>query len=146
MWSYPYPPTTSLGDTPQKSSIHFSHRPDRPSLNKLRFDHRLAGVFFSFADIPDPAHDAVHHRAGATPTDMRDRWLALAERRIVAGDDQGKISRHPEASVEEEMQRCEIGGTGAEDDRRWWGDLKRRVKALIQTFEPPPANLVYCKS
>ncbi len=127
-------------------NILLRHRSHRPALDELGFDQRLAGVFFSLADVFRPAHDPVHQRAGATPTDMRDRWLALAERRIVAGDDQGKISRHPEASVEEKMQRCEIAGTGAEDDRRWWGDLERLVKALIQTFEPPPANLVYCRS
>jgi hypothetical protein len=63
-------------------------RPHRPSLNKLRFDRRLAGVFFSLADVTDPAHDAVRHRTAA-PADMRDRWTALAEMRVVIDADQG---------------------------------------------------------
>ena len=61
---------------------------DRPALNKLRFDRRLAGVFFSLADVTDPAHDAVRHRTAA-PADMRDRWTALAEMRVVIDADQG---------------------------------------------------------
>ena len=74
-------------------------RPNRPSLNKFRFDHRLAGVFFSLADVIDPAHDAVLHRAAA-PADMRDRWLALAKMWVVVDADQGKIPGYLNVLVE----------------------------------------------
>ena len=87
-----------LGAFPTSRLHH--HRPDRAALNKLGLDHRLAGVFFSLADITDPAHDAVHYRAVA-PADMRDRWPTLALKYGSFVDaDQGKILRHPEALVE----------------------------------------------
>ena len=56
-----------------------SHRADRAALDELRFDPRLAGVFFRLADVSDPAHDAVHHRAAA-PADMRDRQKGVRQR------------------------------------------------------------------
>jgi hypothetical protein len=128
-------------------SLPHLHRPNRAALNKLRFDHRLAGVFFSLADIPDPAHDAVRHRAAA-PADMRDRWLALAEIRVVVDADQGKILRHPDAPVHQKTLRCEIGGSGAGYDRGGWGALERRVKVSIQSFQPtlPTRHIVGARS
>ncbi len=72
---------------------------DRAALDEIRFDRRLAGVFFSLADVIDPAHDAVRHRAVA-PADMRDRWLALAKMWVVVDADQGKIPRYLNVLVE----------------------------------------------
>ena len=68
-------------------------RPDRPGLDELGFDCRLAGILFPLTNIPNPIHDAVRHRAAA-PAEMSDRWPALLEIRVVVAADQGKISRH----------------------------------------------------
>jgi hypothetical protein len=109
-------------------------RPDRPALDELGFDPRLAAIFLSLADVIDPAHDAVHHRAAA-PADMRNRWTTRLEMRVVVDADQGEILRHPDTPVEQKVERCEIVGAGAGDDRGGWRDLERRVKVGIQTFE-----------
>ena len=55
--------------------------------------------------VIDPAHDAVRQRPAA-PADMRNRWTTLLEIRVIVYADRGKILRHPDAPVEQKVERC----------------------------------------
>ena len=85
----------------------FRRHADRPGLDELGVDRRLAGVFLPLADVFRPVRDPVHHQL-VVPADMRDRRLVAFEIRGHVAADQRNILRHLQAPMEQELCRGEV--------------------------------------
>ena len=90
---------------PNSQSPRLRRLPDRPALNKLGIDPRLAGVFLPVADVFGPADDPAHHRT-VVPVEMGDGGQAPGEGWIGFGANQRDLGRSVDAAVGEMVLGC----------------------------------------